>query len=116
MLVIAGYRVQTNPADLQVSRFDISKAERTASGRMTIELIRPDVRRVDVTWRFLPDAELMAILDAIAAHRPFFEVRFPDVGGEQTILCYKGDITHNRWHTINGVKTWRDVTIPFIEQ
>lgn len=73
-------------------------------------------RRVDVTWKMLPDSDLKQILDLLATHKPFFTLQYPDAGGTATMTCYAGDINTSLWHTVNGVRYWDEVTIPFIEQ
>lgn len=111
---IAGIKV-TSPADVKVGRFDLTKANRTASGRMVMEYIATK-RRVDVVWRYIPDADLQVILNLLAANKPFFTLEYPDAGGQQTMTCYAGDINTSLWHTINGVRRWSEVSISFIEQ
>ena len=74
------------------------------------------MRRVDVTWSYLPDAELQTILNVLAANKPFFALKYPDAGGDKTMTCYVGDIITGLWHTIGGVKRWEDVRLAFIEQ
>ena len=114
-IYIAGTKV-ARPASIKTGRFDLTKSSRTASGKMTMEVIRPNVRRVDVGWSYLTDAEYKQILDLLSANKPFFNFRYPDAGGDQTMTCYAGDITADRWHTIGGVKRWASVSIAFIEQ
>ena len=115
MLKIASVQVH-DPAELRVSRFDLTKSKRTASGRMVMEVVRPGVRRVDVVWRYIPDADLQKILDLLAANKPFFTLQYPDAGGQQTMTCYAGDINTSLWHTIGGVRRWSEVSIAFIER
>lgn len=114
MLKIAGVSVKA-PSELKVGRFDLSKSGRTASGKMVMEIIATK-RRVDVVWKMLPDNELKKILDVINANKPFFSLEYPDAGGSKTMTCYAGDIITSLWHTINGVRYWEEVSIPFIEQ
>lgn len=114
MLWIAGTQV-AKPAEVKVGRFDLTKASRTASGKMVMDVIATK-RRVDVTWKMLPDADLQQIIGLITAHKPFFSLQYPDAGGTATMTCYAGDINTSLWHTINGVRYWSEVTIPFIEQ
>ena len=114
MLKIAGTTVKA-PSDLKVGRYDISKSERTASGKMVMEIIDTK-RRVDVVWKMLPDNDLQTIIDVITANKPFFTLEYPDAGGSQTMTCYSGDIITSLWHTINGVRYWEEVSIAFIEQ
>jgi hypothetical protein len=114
MLKIAGVTVKT-PSELKVGRFDITKSNRAASGKMMMELIATK-RRVDVVWKMLTDTELEKIIDTITANKPFFSLTYPDTGGSKTMTCYAGDIITSLWHTNNGVRYWEDVSIGFIEQ
>ncbi len=114
MLKIAGVTVKT-PNELKIGRFDLTKSNRTASGKMMMELIAIK-RRVDCVWRMLPDNDLKLIVDAITTNKPFFSLEYPDVGGQMTMTCYAGDIITSLWHTKNGVRYWEEVSIGFIEQ
>ncbi len=114
MLKIAGITVKA-PSELKVGRFDLTKSGRTASGKMVMELIATK-KRVDITWKMLPDNELQKIIDTIAANKPFFSLEYPDAGGTKTMTCYSGDIVTSLWHTKNGVRYWEEVSIAFIEQ
>lgn len=112
---IAGTKV-ARPASVKVGLFDLTKSSRSASGKMSMEIVRAGVRRADVTWSYLADADLQAILNVLAANKPFFSLRYPDVGGSKTMMCYAGDIVYSLWHTIGGVRRWDEISIPFIEQ
>ena len=114
MLKIAGVTVKT-PSELKVGRFDITKSNRAASGKMMMELIATK-RRGDVVWKMLPDSDLKLIIDTITANKPFFSLEYPDAGGAKTMTCYAGDIVTSLWHTKNGVRFWEEVSIGFIEQ
>ena len=114
MLKIAGVTVKT-PSELKVGRFDLTKSNRTASGKMMMELIATK-RRVDCVWRMLPDSDLKLIVDTITANKPFFSLEYPDTGGNETMTCYAGDIVTSLWHTKNDVRYWEEVSIGFIEQ
>ena len=59
VITIAGVKV-ASPADVKIGRFDLTKSNRTASGKMAMEIIRAGVRRVDVSWSYLPDDQLEA--------------------------------------------------------
>lgn len=114
LITIAGVEVAT-PADLKVGRFDLTKSNRTASGKMVMEIIATK-RRVDCTWKTLPDSELKKIIDTITAHKPFFILTYPDAGGTSSMTCYAGDINTSLWQTINGIRYWGELSISFIEQ
>jgi len=114
MLKIAGVTVKT-PSELKVGRFDLTKSNRTASGKMMMELIATK-RRVDCSWILISDDDLQRIIDTITVNKPFFMLEYPDVGGQRTMTCYAGDINAGLWHTKNGIRYWQDVSIAFIEQ
>ncbi len=114
MLKIAGTTVKA-PTELKIGRFDLTKSGRTASGKMVMELIATK-KRVDITWKMLPDSDLKKIIDTITDNKPFFSLEYPDAGGTQTMTCYAGDIVTSLWHTKNGVRYWEEVSIGFIEQ
>ena len=114
MLKIAGVTVKT-PSELKVGRFDITKSNRSASGKMMMELIATK-RRVDCVWKMVPDNELQTIIDTITANKQFFTLTYPSAGGSATMTCYAGDIVTSLWHTKNGIRYWEEVSIPFIEQ
>jgi hypothetical protein len=114
MLKIAGVTVKT-PSELKVGRFDITKSNRSASGKMMMEIIATK-RRVDCTWNYIKDSDLQLIIDTIMANKPFFNLEYPDVGGTKTMTCYAGDIVTSLWYTKNGIRYWEEVSIPFIEQ
>ena len=114
MIWIAGVKM-ANPAGVTVGRFDLTQSERAASGKMKMQIIATK-RRVDVTWKHLPDSELKTILDTITARKPFFPLTYPDAGEDLTMTCYAGDIVTSLWHTIGGIRYWEEVSIAFIEQ
>lgn len=115
MITIAGVKISQQPAELKVGRFDITKSGRTASGDMVMDIIATK-RRVDCTWRMMPDGDLKLLIDTIQANKPFFPLAYPDAGGTETMVCYAGDINTSLWHTINGVRYWQEVTVSFIER
>lgn len=114
MIQIAGVMVKT-PSELKIGRFDITKSSRTASAKMVMDIIAPK-KRVDCTWKMITDSDLQTIIDTITANKPFFTLEYPDVGGNEMITCYTGDIITSLWHMKDGVRYWQDVSIPFIEQ
>jgi hypothetical protein len=114
MLKIAGVSIKT-PSELKVGRFDLTKSNRSASGKMMMEIIATK-HRVDCTWNMIADPELQLIINTITANKPFFLLEYPDVGGQMTMTCYAGDIVTSLWHTKNGLRYWEEVSIGFIEQ
>jgi hypothetical protein len=114
VLYIAGTRVY-GPSELTPSRFDITKFDRTGSGEAVIDLIRPNVRRVDVVWKEIPDPELVTIQNLIDANKPVYEISYMDIGGLRTTLVYGGDFVPELGHKRYGIWYWKKVTTAFIE-
>lgn len=114
LISIAGISMP-DPAEIKIGRYDLTKSERTASGKMVMEIIATK-RRVDCVWKMIKDEDLKKIIDTITAHKPFFSFSYPDAGGTATMICYAGDINTSLWYTVDGVRYWQEVTIAFIEQ
>lgn len=116
VLKIAGVDVAP-PSEIKVGRFQLTKAQRTASGRMAMEIVAIK-RRVDVTWQMIRASDLSAIVDLIEQNAPFFSLTYPDPqkGETHTITVYAGDVNANAWHTVGGERWWQDASIAFIEQ
>lgn len=116
VLRIAGVEVAP-PTDLRVTRFDLTKTERAASGRLVSEIIRPDVRRLTVTWEYLPDPLLREILDLLAAFKPFVDLEYEDAGKIETMTAaVEGEIEYGMAHKVRGVRYWSHISIAFVER
>lgn len=114
-IYIAG-KLVARPANVDIGYFDLTKSERSSSGLMLMEIIRKDIRRVDVSWSYLPDDKLFEIIQTISNNKPFFTLKYLDTGGYNEIICYAGDIRISTWQRIGGVRYWKEVAIPFIER
>ena len=92
------------PADIKVGA-DLTKSNRTASGKMVMEYITTKRR-----------GRRLALFRRRSAghHQParreqaFFHTEYPDAGGQQTMTCYAGDINTSLWH-ISTVRRWSEV-------
>lgn len=102
------------PSELRVGVFDITRAGRTASGLMQMEFIARK-RTITLEYVLISNSELAAILDNLHS-RVFHTLRYTDAGMERTITVYHGDRPYAAFHTIGGVRWWKDVQIPLIEQ
>ena len=114
MLWIAGGQVKA-PSDIKVSRYDLSKSRRNAAGDMVMDIIATK-RTVEATWKYILDTDLQRILSLIESHKPFFTLRYPDVGGTREMICYAGDRHMGLWYTIGGVRRWEQFSVTFIER
>lgn len=114
LLTIAGVAV-ADPAAIEVSEFDLSKSNRTASGRMVMEIIATK-RRLDVTWHYLPDAELKQIESLIRNNKPFFSVTWQDGDSTGAMTAYAGDRRKKLWLRVGDTRYWEEFSVSFIEQ
>lgn len=116
MITINGVTI-ASPTTLERGKFRVSRAERTASGAMQLEIVAIK-HRLDLTWAKLADADYRVILDLLEA-AAFHTVVYPDpqlAGGTRSIRAYVGDITDAAWHTVGGVRWWDHVRLALIEQ
>lgn len=113
-MTINGINIVT-PTDFKVGVFRITKSERTASGKMMMEIIAVK-RRLDIRWEIISDTDLQTILNILES-KVFHTVVYPDPqkGENTTITAYVGDINMEAWQKV-GNRYWRDVSIALIEQ
>lgn len=114
MVTLAGVEI-ISPSSIEVTRTDLTKSTRAASGKMNIDIITQK-RVVSMSWTLIKDSDLKTIIDTINAHKPFFEITYPDVGGTQTLTVYPSDISATRWHKVGGILYWQNIAIEFTEQ
>jgi len=114
MIWLDGVQI-ADPTKLDIGIQRISRAERTASGRMVIDVIAIK-RTVNLEYNVIDGSSLATILNALES-RAFHVLRYPDSqGGERTITVHAGEISKTRWRTIAGVQFWQGVTIGLTEQ
>ncbi|AVX31796.1 hypothetical protein CTH_2253 [Carboxydocella thermautotrophica] len=116
-LVTINGRAIADPSDIEVGQYRISKAERTAAGKMMMEIIAIK-RSVTLKYNLISEAALKTILDELES-KTFHTLTYPDPqgsGGAKTITVYVGDIKESAWQTVGGVRYWRDVSIGLVEQ
>lgn len=114
-MMIDGITIAT-PTELKVGVFRLTKAERTASGKMVMEIIAVK-RRLDLKWNIIKDTDLKQIMDLLDA-KVFHTVTYPDpqTGENTTITCYTGDINMNAFRRIVNSRYYADVSLSLIEQ
>ncbi len=114
--VLIDNRQIVQPASIEIGKFRLTKAQRTADGTMVMELIATK-RQVQLGWAVIAAPDLDYILDLLDTG-VFHQLTFPDPqGGESmTITVYVGDISYKAWQYRDGVRYWRDVSITLIER
>ncbi|QCX32450.1 hypothetical protein FDN13_01350 [Caloramator sp. E03] len=113
-MTINGITIKT-PTDLKVGVFRITKSERTASGKMMMEIIAVK-RRLDLRWEIISDIDLQIILNILES-KVFHTVVYPDPqnGETATITAYVGDINMEAWQKV-GNRYYKNVSLALIEQ
>jgi hypothetical protein len=114
MISINGVELPT-PTELQVGIFDISKAERNASGNMIIERITTK-RKLFFTYSFLTENDAATVLNAISP--TFYNVTYinPQTNATETGSFYSGDRNIGFVDYRNGVARYQDLTFNLIEK
>ncbi|HYF94416.1 MAG TPA: hypothetical protein VD969_19530 [Symbiobacteriaceae bacterium] len=106
-----------NPSKIEVGKFNLTKAGRSASGLMTMEIIARK-RSVTIQYTHLSEPDLKVILDQLDS-RVFHTLTYPDpqgTAGTITLTVYAGDLAYKPWHRVDGVWWWQEISIPLIER
>ena len=104
------------PSKLDIGVHRISRAERTSSGKMVMDIVAIK-RAITLEYALIAGPALEAILNNLEP-RVFHDLRYPDPQGtEKVIRVYTGDIAESAWYTdVDGVRNWQGVRIGLIEQ
>lgn len=116
MLTLNGVEIP-NPSKIDVGKFNLAKAGRSASGLMTMEIIARK-RSVTVQYSHLSDPDLKVILDQLDS-KTFHQFTYPDpqgAGGTLTLTVYVGDLAYKPWKKRGGIWWWQEISIPLIER
>jgi hypothetical protein len=114
---INGITIKT-PRPVNISRFNLTKANRVASGLMSMRLI---AKKVKLFFKYpaITGSDLKTILDLIDTSAMFFNVTYHETDGtETTKIFYVGEISQQlqRRGYISDDSVWKDVEFNFIEQ
>jgi hypothetical protein len=102
------------PSVYAVSVMDISRADRNANGEMILEIITTK-RKIEMTWLYLSQSDLSALLGKISSG--FFTVEYVDPeDGVKTGTFYVGDRKAGAIDYQNGAIRWKDVGFNFIQK
>lgn len=102
------------PSSMSTIMYDITEAERDSTGTMHIDLVASKYK-LECTWSYLTQEDMSKILNAIKAIT--FSVTFvdPESGNEKTINVYNGDRNIPVLRVVNGVNSYKDFKVNFIE-
>lgn len=75
-------------------------------------------RTVAITWPPLTFSQVTTLLNAIGVRqkRPFFSLRYDEIGITSAITVYSGNIEHLIYSISNAYKKQTGVTVTFIEK
>ncbi|ALV20766.1 DUF6711 family protein [Carnobacterium antarcticum] len=94
------------------------ESTRNAKGKMTRDIIRTGIRKIELEWGPLSDGEISSILQAVNVS--FFSVSYPDAmtGGQRTGTFYVGDRSapSYSWNDKYKSMKWEGLSMNFIEQ
>lgn len=102
------------PGDFRISKFNLTKSGRVASGKMTMDLIAKK-RKFEFNYEVLSGPDLDTILGIIDTDAMFFTIDYVENSVEKSATVYCGEITAKKYRT-DGVWYWKDITFNLIEQ
>jgi hypothetical protein len=111
---IAGRPIR-QPSDFAISRYNITKSGRTASGNMVMDLVAKK-RKFFFTYEVLQGKDLEVILSAIDSDAMFFTLDYVENNVSKSAVVYVGEINYKRFRTFDNGWYWKDVTFNLIER
>jgi hypothetical protein len=114
---INGTRIKT-PSDFKISRYNITKSGRVASGNMQMEFISKKIK-LFLTYDAITGIDFNTILSLIDTNNMFFSVTYYDTQDTATTkICYVGEISQTlmRRGYVSDSSVWKDITFDLIQQ
>ena len=113
MIKVNGAEILT-PSVYVVGIEDIVKAERNLKGTMIIDRIATK-RKLELSWNFLTQIQLSALLQAVSSVT--FQVEYPDpqAGDMKTGIFYAGSKSAGAIDYKDGAVRWKDAKFNLIE-
>lgn len=102
------------PKDFKISKFNLTKSGRVASGKMVMDLIAKK-RKFEFSYEVLSGPDLDTILGIIDTDAMFFTIDYVENGVAKNATVYVGEIAAKKFRT-DGVWYWKDVSFNLIEQ
>ena len=102
-------------AGIQVSHTNLagSSSGRTEDGKMHIDWIRRDIRKVHLQWKVLTGREMDYVMGLMQGKE--FTLTFKDRGKVQTMKAYSSESSYNYYSAALGEDIYTDVSINAIE-
>lgn len=104
------------PKNPSLSDYNLTKSGRTASGRMTMDLVAKK-KKLYLDYEVLSGAEVELIMSLINGKKMFFNVSYMENNIAKGFRAYVGEVkrTVHRSDRIGGWY-WTDISFNFIEQ
>lgn len=107
------------PSDWQIGLSDLHKnSERNASGYLTADRVRTNVRKFEIKWSYLLPRDYAALVTLISADM-FMSLEYIGEDGDlKTMTVYKGDIssTPHRLLQTGELLGYMNVSVSMIER
>lgn len=98
--------------------YDSSSTSRTANGKLVRTVVRGsdnNVRKLQLEWRLLTQAEGAALLNAVKEKYIYCQYPDPQTGAVRTMQCYVGDRTSELRRFRNGEAYWTRISFNLTE-
>lgn len=115
LLKITGIDIPT-PSDYNVGLMDLSKADRNARGGMIIERIRGDMRKLELSWKYLSPEDTSKVLNVVSGVGFSVEYLDPKTNSFQKRTFYAGDRSVGALDFIDGKIRWKDIKFNIVEK
>jgi len=115
ILVVNGV-VLPPPAELTLDDYDITKATRNAKGVMIMEMVRPDIHKLNCAWNYIRPDKYVTIRNAIK-NKNYLNVQYfiAETNQTGTIIAYVGDRKLSVYSMGGDEPLYEKFTVNFIE-
>lgn len=113
--MVDGWHLYIPSAGIQVEHSNLagSSSGRTEDGKMHIDWIRRDIRKVHLRWSVLTAKELNDVLEHMQGKE--FELTFKDRGKIQKMQAYSSESSYTYYSAALGTDLYTEVSINAIE-
>lgn len=114
MVKINGVQIPS-PSTYQIGIYDLSKAERVASGYLMIERIATK-RKIELSWNYLNNEQLSSLLTLVSSVSFIVEYTDPQTNAKKTGEFYCGDRQAEAIDYHNGQIRYKNIKFNLIER
>ena len=112
-ITLGGTAIKT-PSEFEIEEYNLTKAGRVTSGKMTMEYIDAKSKFL-LRWEVISGTDVATILNKIRTTSMFFTITYYDNGVQYSATVYVGAIRKKQYRT-DGVWYWTDFGFDLIEQ